>query len=399
MSFNVGGVLLPRPFKIRRLGHFGFNVADVDVAMAFYAGLLGLKVSDDIDFGPPRNIGFDFSDVGSTIGYFLRHAGDHHSFAIFPRKAMDRLVGDAVPDAMTINQLSWQIGTMDEVFQGNDWLVERGYAVPRIGRDTPGSNWHTYPVGPAGVLNELYCGMEQIGWQERSKPAQIWHSYSEVPQLPHISEYEELKLDGASGHDLSAGWRNTDEREAVYEVEGLMLPQPFRVVKVGPVRLFVDDMEEALPFYRDTLGLTVTESVDWSGHSCHFLRTNTEHHSLALYPVALREELAITTRDCLSFGFQLGSYTQLRNAVRYLEKAGCTIKYLPQELTPGIDYSALVMDPDGHALQLYHYMEQIGWDGKPRPASQRRQVTGSWPETLEAQSDEYGGEIFQGPLG
>ena len=23
--YSVGGVLLPRPFKIRRLGHFGFN--------------------------------------------------------------------------------------------------------------------------------------------------------------------------------------------------------------------------------------------------------------------------------------------------------------------------------------------------------------------------------------
>ena len=24
--YDVGGVMLPRPFKIRRLGHFGFNV-------------------------------------------------------------------------------------------------------------------------------------------------------------------------------------------------------------------------------------------------------------------------------------------------------------------------------------------------------------------------------------
>ena len=24
--YDVGGVYLPRPFKVRRLGHFGFNV-------------------------------------------------------------------------------------------------------------------------------------------------------------------------------------------------------------------------------------------------------------------------------------------------------------------------------------------------------------------------------------
>ena len=39
---------------------------------------------------------------------------------------------------------------------------------------------------------------------------------------------------------------------------------------------------------------------------------------------------------------------------------------IPPELHPGIDYAAQVFDPDGHCIQLYHAMEQIGWDGKPR---------------------------------
>ena len=29
-QFNVGGVLLERPFKVRRLGHFGFNLVNVE---------------------------------------------------------------------------------------------------------------------------------------------------------------------------------------------------------------------------------------------------------------------------------------------------------------------------------------------------------------------------------
>ena len=29
-KFNVGGVLLNQPFKIRRLGHFGFNLVDME---------------------------------------------------------------------------------------------------------------------------------------------------------------------------------------------------------------------------------------------------------------------------------------------------------------------------------------------------------------------------------
>ena len=40
-KFDVGGVLLDRPFKVRRLGHFGFNVDDIEAHRHFYGDLLG----------------------------------------------------------------------------------------------------------------------------------------------------------------------------------------------------------------------------------------------------------------------------------------------------------------------------------------------------------------------
>jgi hypothetical protein len=44
-------------------------------------------------------------------------------------------------------------------------------------------------------------------------------------------------------------------------------------------------------------------------------------------------------------------------------------------------------------------MEQIGWDGKPRPAAARpNPAPDAWPETIPAQSDTYGGETLLGPL-
>src|SRR3954462_4430262 len=48
--YNVGGVLLPRPFKLRRLGHFGFNVADIETSPEFYGDLIGFTASDKADF-------------------------------------------------------------------------------------------------------------------------------------------------------------------------------------------------------------------------------------------------------------------------------------------------------------------------------------------------------------
>ena len=102
----------------------------------------------------------------------------------------------------------------------------------------------------------------------------------------------------------------------------------------------------------------------------------------------------------MSFGVELGSYSQLREAVAFL-KSHCVrfVDAIPPELYPGIDYSAFALDPDGHYIQLYYYMEQVGWDGRVRPQSMRRQIARDWPEALEPLSDTYVDQVFQGPLG
>ena len=39
-KFNVGGLLIDRPFKIRRLGHFGIIAIKMDEALNFYHSFL-----------------------------------------------------------------------------------------------------------------------------------------------------------------------------------------------------------------------------------------------------------------------------------------------------------------------------------------------------------------------
>ena len=137
----------------------------------------------------------------------------------------------------------------------------------------------------------------------------------------------------------------------------------------------------------------------WSGHRCVFLRANTEHHSIALYPKALRAELGLAAMTSLfSFGLQVGDYQQLRDAVAFLKAEGVTVRHLPPELFPGIDYCAFAIDHDGHAIQLYYTMEQVGWDGRPRPAATRPKIDNEhWPAELPARSDTFLGEAYLGP--
>jgi catechol 2,3-dioxygenase-like lactoylglutathione lyase family enzyme len=393
--YDVGGVLLERPFKIRRLGHFGFNATRMDDALHFYTDLLGFIVSDEADFSA-RLTPEQKATMRSTRGVFTRHGGDHHSFVLFPREPLEQMgMGGG---EVTINQITWQVGSLKEVGDAVDYFTREGFKVGRVGRDTPGSNWHVYPADPDGHTNELYYGIEQVGWDGFSKPRAMYtRGFRERPPLPQISEFDEVQQALADGIDLESGYRYNDPLPRTYDVDGILLARPFKIVKIGPVRLFVRDLERSVDYYTRGLGFAVTQEISYEGQRCVFLRANTEHHSLALYPMALRESLGLSTHTtCFSFGVQVANYRQLRNAVSFLREHGVTVRDLPPELSPGIDYSAFAIDPDGHAIQLYYYMQQVANGSGDVPVARG---VDSWPEAVEARPDSFAGEAFLGPWG
>ena len=403
MSYDVGGVLLERPFKLRRLGHCGLNALRMEDCLRFYTEDLGFRISDKTDFGK-RAKPEDIAGFGDSNGYFMHYGTDHHSFVLFNKRVCEAvgMGGDGRP-GVVLNQISWQVGSLAEVVNGGKWLADEGLEMARRGRDMPGSNWNAYFYDPDGETNELYYGMEQIGWDARSKSAALWERrFRDYPALPQPSEDDEVRAAVQKGEDVATGSALRDALPgADYDVEGILLPRPFKIVKVGPVSLFADDVDATVRCYTHHLGLTISEETVWDGHRCVFLRCNTEHHTIAIYPLALRAVLGLRA-DSTTFavGFQVGSYRQLCGARAFLAQRGATFVDLPAELHPGIDYAFHVLDPDGQALQLHFSMEQVGWDGRTRPAAARPYPKpGAWPATLAAEPDVYGGETLLGPLG
>ena len=266
----------------------------------------------------------------------------------------------------------------------------------------PGSNWHVYVYDPDGHTIELYYGIEQIGWNQMSKPRDMYYrGFREKPSLPQMSEITEVAEALDKGIDIVSGHRTRETADETFEVEGVLLPRPFKITKIGPVSLFVADVDRSERFYVEHLGFVKSEEVTYQGQRCAFLRCGAEHHSVGLFPRELRGRLGLSEHTtCMSFGVEVGSYAQLREAVAFLKSHGVTlIDSIPPELYPGIDYSAFALDPDGHCIQLYYYMEQVGWDGRVRAAAERRRIGPVWPETLEPLSDTYVDQVFQGPLG
>src|SRR5437660_10172095 len=85
--YDVGGVLLERPFKIRRLGHFGFNFDKLEEARAFSGDLLGFTVSDKTDVS--RAPWFPKArSLAENHGYFMRYGTDDHAIVLSSKRVM-----------------------------------------------------------------------------------------------------------------------------------------------------------------------------------------------------------------------------------------------------------------------------------------------------------------------
>ncbi len=103
-------------------------------------------------------------------------ASGHHRF--MPRLLLRHV--DAIDAAVT--RIDQEVDARVEPFRAAVQLstaipgvseLSAGVILAEIGRDMPGSNWHVYVYDPDGHTNEMYYGIEQIGWNRLSKPREI----------------------------------------------------------------------------------------------------------------------------------------------------------------------------------------------------------------------------------
>ena len=76
--YDVGGVQYPRPFRIHRLGHFGFNLGSLDKGLDFYGRQLGFRLTDETTLDrllPGNGAGMEDGRL-----FFMTNNTDHHAF-------------------------------------------------------------------------------------------------------------------------------------------------------------------------------------------------------------------------------------------------------------------------------------------------------------------------------
>jgi catechol 2,3-dioxygenase len=145
----------------------------------------------------------------------------------------------------------------------------------------------------------------------------------------------------------------------------------FELKKIGHVVLNVSDLEAAVRFYTEVLGLQVSDRYPDTmvPGGMVFMRCNTDHHGVALVGGAARLE-----RTSLNhFAFEVGSLDEVFRARAWLRERNVPIVFEGRRRA-GCQIAIEFRDPDGNNLEIYWGLDQIGTDSQARPAGEWRQA-------------------------
>ena len=146
----------------RKLGHVGIYVKDLEKSKTFYTEVVGLKVSDEL---PARAV-------------FMRCSHDHHDTVLF--QLPSEKPGHSWNDRVELQQLSYEVDRLDELRQKVAELRAQGIEVIGPEQKGPGMDKTIEFRDPDGNKIQFYCEMDQIGWDDRSRPPEQWQRQKSV---------------------------------------------------------------------------------------------------------------------------------------------------------------------------------------------------------------------------
>jgi catechol 2,3-dioxygenase len=140
----------------RKLGHVGIYVRDLEKSKKFYTEVVGLKISDELP--------------GKAA--FMRCGHDHHDTVLFQLATAksDR----AQADRVELQQISYEVDRLDDLRHKAAELKARGITVVGPEQKGPGMDKTIEFADPDGNRIQFYCDMDQVGWDDSSRPPDQW---------------------------------------------------------------------------------------------------------------------------------------------------------------------------------------------------------------------------------
>jgi catechol 2,3-dioxygenase-like lactoylglutathione lyase family enzyme len=149
-------------------------------------------------------------------------------------------------------------------------------------------------------------------------------------------------------------------------------PLPFKIQKLGHVVLFVTDLDRSVDFYTRILGFKVSDfypDTMMDGRMV-FMRCNADHHGVAL--VGGANEPGSRT-GIHHMAFEVDSLDEVVMAHQHLRDHDVPIDFEGRRRA-GAQVAVEFRDPDGHCLEIYWGLDQVGEDGQVRHPDEWREV-------------------------
>lgn len=152
------------PIQVRKIGHVVYEVSDIERSTRFWTDIMGFRVSDRNERGM----------------VFLRCAADHHTLALNPSPGRTRPDGDVA--GLQMNHFAMEVASLDNLLAARAFLKASGVPIVFEGRRGPGCNLGVEFLDPDGYMLEIYYGMDQIGQDGRSRPAEQFRRASSLEE-------------------------------------------------------------------------------------------------------------------------------------------------------------------------------------------------------------------------
>ena len=147
---------------------------------------------------------------------------------------------------------------------------------------------------------------------------------------------------------------------------------PIKIKKIGHVVLSVSDIERSSKFWTEVMGFKFSDKNETG---MVFFRNATDHHTVAL--VQATEKSALPKRGQVGFdhmALEVPTVSELFKIREFLKSKGVEIFYEGRR-GPGGNPGLEFYDPDGFKIEIYSAMDQIGTEGKSRPANEWKRAT------------------------
>jgi catechol 2,3-dioxygenase-like lactoylglutathione lyase family enzyme len=155
---------------------------------------------------------------------------------------------------------------------------------------------------------------------------------------------------------------------------------PFNITKIGHVVLNVTDVARSTKFYTEVMGFKVSDvyTDEIAPGGMVFFRCNADHHGIAVVGSMPGESPAIELNH---IAFEVGTLDEVILARKHLKEHNVKLDFEGRRRA-GAQIAVEFRDPDGHRLEIYWGLDQIGSNDSIRPEEEW-----IWAHSLEEAID------------